>query len=138
MERLEKIPPLEGDKPPSVSVIIPACNEEQELETALTSVLSLDYPNLEIIVLDDRSTDATPQILDRMASQHPRLRVIHITELPAGWLGKNHALHLGAARATGEYLLFTDADVHYTPDTLRRAVARMETRTLDHLSLIFR
>ncbi|XCN73664.1 MAG: glycosyltransferase family 2 protein [Candidatus Electrothrix aestuarii] len=138
MVRLEDVTPLDGDTLPSISVIIPACNEEQEIEQALTSVLALDYPNLEIIVLDDRSTDATPQILDRMASQHDRLRVIHITELPAGWLGKNHALHLGAAQAQGEYLLFTDADVHFAPDTLRRAVARMQAQTLDHLCLFFR
>ena len=138
VERLEDIPPLEGGKLPSVSVIIPACNEEQGIATALTSVLNLDYPDLEIIVLNDRSTDSTPEILDRLAREYPRLRVIHIRELPAGWLGKNHALHLGAAEAEGEYLLFTDADVHLASDTLRRAVARMETRNLDFLCLLFR
>ena len=138
MERLEQVPPLEGDALPSVSVIVPACNEEQGIEQALTSVLALDYPGLEIIVLDDRSTDATPQILDRMAAKDPRLRVIHITELPAGWLGKNHALHLGAAQAKGEFLLFTDADVHMAPDTLRRATAKMQAFQLDHLCLLFR
>ena len=138
MERLEHVSPLEGDALPSVSVIIPACDEEQGIASALTSVLTLDYPNLEIIVLNDRSSDATPQILDRMAAEDPRLRVIHISELPAGWLGKNHALHLGAAQAKGEYLLFTDADVHMAPDTLRRAAARMQVHQLDQLCLIFR
>ncbi|CAK8720522.1 Glycosyltransferase, catalytic subunit of cellulose synthase and poly-beta-1,6-N-acetylglucosamine synthase [Candidatus Electrothrix laxa] len=138
MERLEQVPPLKGDALPSISVIIPACNEEQGIEQALASILSLDYPNLEIIVLNDRSTDATPQILDRMAAEDPRLRVIHISELPAGWLGKNHALHLGAAQAKGEFLLFTDADVHMAPDTLRRAAARMQAFQLDHLCLLFR
>ncbi|RWX51845.1 Glycosyltransferase, catalytic subunit of cellulose synthase and poly-beta-1,6-N-acetylglucosamine synthase [Candidatus Electrothrix marina] len=138
MERLEHVQPLEGPHQPWVSVIIPACNEEDGIETALTSVLSLDYPNLEIIVLNDRSTDATPRILDRLADQHSRLRVVHITDLPAGWLGKNHALHLGAAQAKGEFLLFTDADVHFAPDTLRRSVARMINNRLDHLCLLFR
>ena len=138
MKRLEHVPPLDRDALPSVSVIIPACNEEQGIEQALGSVLSLDYPGLEIIVLNDRSNDATPQILDRLAERHPRLRVIHIIELPAGWLGKNHALHLGAMQAKGEYLLFTDADVHFAPDTLRRAAARMHNHKLDHLCLLFR
>ena len=140
LEQLKSVPPLASSSPalPRVSVIIPACNEEQGIEQALSSVLSLDYPNLEIIVLDDRSTDTTPQILDRMAEQHSRLRIIHINELPTGWLGKNHALHLGAAQAKGEFLLFTDADVHFAPDTLCRAVAKMMNNTLDHLCLIFR
>jgi glycosyltransferase involved in cell wall biosynthesis len=138
MERLDHVPALKTDTPPFVSVIIPACNEEQEVEQALTSVLALEYPNLEVIVLNDRSTDSTPQILDRMAALHPRLRVIHIKELPPGWLGKNHALHLGAAQAKGEFLLFTDADVHFAPETIHRAVAKMETHKLDHLCLLFR
>jgi len=136
--RLEHVPPLCSAAPPLVSVIIPALNEEREIETALASVLALDYPNLEIIVLDDRSTDATPAILERMAAGHPRLRVIRIKELPAGWLGKNHALHLGAEHAQGEFLLFTDADVRMAPDTVSRAAARMQAEHLDHLCLIFR
>ncbi|WP_446008791.1 glycosyltransferase [Candidatus Electrothrix sp.] len=138
IEQLDHVPPLETAALPLVSVIIPACNEEQGIEAALTSLLSLNYPNLEIIVLNDRSIDATPQILDRMAGKHPRLRVVHITELPAGWLGKNHALHQGAAQARGEFLLFTDADVHFAPETIHRAVAKMETHKLDHLCLLFR
>jgi glycosyltransferase involved in cell wall biosynthesis len=136
LERLEHVPPLDAAEPPLVSVIIPALNEEREIETALTSVLSLDYPKLEIVVLNDRSTDATPAILDRMAARHPRLRVIHIKELPAGWLGKNHALHVGARQAGGEFLLFTDADVHMAPDTLSRAASRMIEHELDHICLL--
>ncbi len=138
MERLEHVSPLETAAPPLVSIIIPACNEEQGIEAALSSILSLDYSNLEIIVLNDRSTDSTPQILDRLASQHTHLRVIHINELPPGWLGKNHALHLGAAQAKGAFLLFTDADVHFAPESIHRAVARMQTHKLDHLCLLFR
>ncbi len=138
IERLEHVPPLDPVDCPSVSIIIPACNEEREIEAALSSVLSLDYPDLEIIVLNDRSTDATPHILDRLARQHSRLKVIHITHLPAGWLGKNHALHLGAAQACGEFILFTDADVHMAPDTISRAMARMQRQKLDHFCLFFR
>lgn len=135
----DTVTPLTAAEPPWVSVIIPALDEEKHIEAALASVLVLDYPRLEIIVLNDRSTDGTPAILDRIAAQHsPRLRVIHIRELPLGWLGKNHALHLGAEQARGEFLLFTDADVQMAPDTVRRAIARMQERQLDHLCLIFR
>ncbi|MCI5224346.1 MAG: glycosyltransferase, partial [Candidatus Electrothrix sp. AR4] len=102
------------------------------------NVLALDYPRLEIIVLNDRSSDATPEILERMTEQHPRLRVIHIRELPKGWLGKNYALHFGAEHAKGEFLLFTDADAQMKSDTISRVVARMEEGGLDHLCLTFR
>jgi hypothetical protein len=137
LDTVEPLNPAE-EPPPWVSVIIPALNEERHIETALASVLALDYPRLEVIVIDDRSTDATPVLLNRMAARHPRLRVVHLCELPPGWLGKNHALHLGAEQAQGEFLLFTDADVRLEPDTLRRAVRRMLERRLDHLCLIFR
>ena len=131
---------LEGVTPartgPPVSIIAAARNEARGIEAALTSVLHLDYPALEVIVVDDRSTDETGAILDRLARQHPRLKVIHIAELPQGWLGKNHALHVGAERASGQFLLFTDADVVFEPSTLRRAVTLMTEDTLDHLTAI--
>ncbi len=138
IQDLQQIQPLPPDrKLPLVSIIIPALNEAENIETALTSVLALSYPKLEIIVLNDRSSDATPAILDRLAGQYTRLQVIHIRELPAGWLGKTHALHLGAKQARGELLLFTDADVCMAADTVDRAVARMERQRLDHLCLLF-
>ena len=137
IRRLDTVSRMTEAEPPLVSVIIPALNEEEKIEAALASMLTLDYPRLEIIVLNDRSSDATPDILERMAGQHPQLRIIHIRELPKGWLGKNHALHLGAARAEGEFLLFTDADVQMAPDTVNRAVARMLEKKLDHLCLTF-
>ncbi|WP_417911564.1 glycosyltransferase [Candidatus Electronema sp. TJ] len=135
---LDTVAPINAAELPFVSVIIPALNEEQHIEQALNSVLALTYPRLEIIALDDRSTDATPAILERIAAQHPKLRVVRIQELPPGWLGKTHALHLGAEQAQGEFLLFTDADVRLAPDTVSRAVTRMMEQHLDHLCLIFR
>src|SRR5690242_16341925 len=87
---LKDILPLEQSRWPSVSVVIAARNEARNIEEALQSVLNQDYPHLEIIVADDRSTDDTGDILDRMAARDARLRPLHITELPRGWLGKNH------------------------------------------------
>jgi cellulose synthase/poly-beta-1,6-N-acetylglucosamine synthase-like glycosyltransferase len=130
---LKDLPPLVGPLP-RVSILIPARNEERNLEEALRSVLALDYENLEIDVIDDRSTDRTGEILDRMAAAEPRLRVVRVRELPAGWLGKNHALWLGAEKATGDFLLFTDADVVLEPSSLRRAVQVMVADGLDHLT----
>ncbi|HKI06370.1 MAG TPA: glycosyltransferase family 2 protein [Thermoanaerobaculia bacterium] len=131
IRHLGDMPPLGGPLP-RVSIIIPARNEERNVEEALRSVLALDYDNLEIEVVDDRSTDRTGEILDRMAAADPRLRIVHIRELPPGWLGKNHALWLGAGKATGELLLFTDADIVMDPSALRRAVGLMDG--LDHLT----
>jgi glycosyltransferase involved in cell wall biosynthesis len=130
---LKDLPPLAGPLP-RVSILIPARNEERNLEEALRSILALDYDNLEIDVIDDRSTDRTGEILDRMAAADPRLRVVHVRELPPGWLGKNHALWLGAGAATGELLLFTDADIVMEPLALRRAVGAMVAGGLDHLT----
>jgi glycosyltransferase involved in cell wall biosynthesis len=131
---LKNVPPLAGDAP-RVSIVIPARNEERNLEEALRSVLAQDYPNVEIVVVDDRSTDRTGEILDRMAAADPRVRVVHVKELPPGWLGKNHALELGSEGAGGDFLLFTDADVVMEPTALRRAVAHMEARGLDHITI---
>ncbi len=125
-------PPGSGPLP-RVSIVIPARNEERNVEEALQSVLALDYDNLEIDVVNDRSTDSTGAILDRMAAANPRVRVVHIRELPPGWLGKNHALELGGRKATGDYLLFTDADIVMEPTALRRAVGAMEADGLGHL-----
>lgn len=124
-----------GPSPPRLSVIVPACNEARSIEGAIRSLLEQDYPNLEILLVNDRSSDGTGAIMDRLAAQWPALKVIHIEQLPKGWLGKNHALWVGARYASGEILLFTDADVHYDPTTLRRAVAFLKERRLDHLTL---
>ncbi len=123
---------------PLVSIIVPACNEELTLEPALRSLVSQDYPKLEIIVIDDRSTDGTFGLLQRMRAEFPEIRVAQIRELPAGWLGKNHALYRGARQARGKILLFTDADVVMKPTTVSRAAACLLEEELDHLALIFR
>jgi hypothetical protein len=120
---------------PRVSVIIPARNEERHLEGALRSVLALDYDPFEVLVIDDRSTDRTAEILAHVADEYPRLQVITVKELPPGWLGKNHEAWTGSQAASGELLLFTDADVMMEPSSLRRAVAYLEGRGLDHLAI---
>jgi glycosyltransferase involved in cell wall biosynthesis len=122
---------------PPLSIVAGARNEGRAVEAAVTSLLSLDYPALEIVIVNDRSTDDTGAILERLARDakvQPRLTVVNVTALPEGWLGKNHALHVGAGRASGELLLFTDADVHFEPTTLRRAVTYLQGQKLDHLA----
>ncbi|MEP6790193.1 MAG: glycosyltransferase [Ramlibacter sp.] len=133
VQQLSAIADGVGADAPRVSVIVSALNEAVTIEPALRSLLALDYPHLELIAINDRSTDNTGAIMDRLAQGQPRLRVIHISELPAGWLGKNHALHVGAEAATGDYLLFTDADVLFEPRALRRAITHCEQARLDHL-----
>ena len=96
------------------------------VEQATRSLLAQDYPELALIAVDDRSTDGTGAILDAIAAEDTRLKVLHIEELPAGWLGKTHALHAAAATSSADWLLFTDADVLFVPDTLRRAIALAE------------
>lgn len=118
---------------PALSVVVPACNESATIERAMRSLLAIDYPGLEIIAINDRSTDDTGDILDCLAAGSPRLRVVHIRHLPEGWLGKNHALHVAGREASGDWLLFTDADVVYRPDTLRKAVTYARLTGADHL-----
>jgi len=134
-----------GDEPdalaqpalPKLSVVIPARNEERRLGEALGSVLEQDYPGeLEVVLVDDRSEDATPEISARLAREHPELRPVSVDGLPPGWLGKNHAASVGAARTDGSWLLFCDADVVFDPAAFGRAVDYAERESLDHLTLI--
>jgi glycosyltransferase involved in cell wall biosynthesis len=137
MTRIKNIPPIDQEHAPKVSVIIPACNEEATIEPALRSVLTLDYPDLEVIVVNDRSTDNTGAVLAKVQTEYPHLLVYDISKLPKGWLGKNHALHYGARRAHGEYLLFTDADIIFESSSLARAIRHMLENKLDHMCMLF-
>jgi glycosyltransferase involved in cell wall biosynthesis len=122
----------EGGAWPRLSVVIACRNEAAAIRQALSSLLGQDYPQLEIIAIDDRSEDATGAILRELGTQHPRLRVARVDALPGGWLGKTHALHRGAAQATGDWILFTDADIVFAPDALRRAAAWAVREGLGH------
>lgn len=118
---------LPADEPPGgwpkLAVIFAARNEADGVEKATRSMLAQDYPALEVVATNDRSTDATGAILDRLAAEDARLRVVYVHELPPGWLGKNHALHQAARATDADWLLFTDADVVLSPGVLRQAVA---------------
>ncbi|WP_263365782.1 glycosyltransferase [Edaphobacter bradus] len=122
---------------PSITVIVPARNEAEALPASLTSLLQQDYPNLHILAVDDRSTDATAVIIDTLAAQHSdKLTALHITELPAGWLGKTHAMALAARHAIAihqpAYLLFTDADILFEPQAIRRSLVQAVATQADH------
>ena len=133
---LSKVVPQPGPDLPSVSVVIPACNEEDSLQAAMESLLASEGVDLQVILVDDRSTDGTSAIADNLAAGDGRLSVIHVEDLPSRWLGKVHAMHLGAERATGDFLLFADADVRYGPMCLARAVTWADMERADHLSLM--
>jgi glycosyltransferase involved in cell wall biosynthesis len=120
---------------PRISLIFAARDEEEKLPGALATLATIDYPHLEIIAVNDRSQDRTGRMLDEFARGHRRLRVAHIDTLPAGWLGKTHALQTGYEHSNGDWLLFTDADVRFAPDAVRRAVSVVNERDLDHLTL---
>ena len=98
--------------------------------------MKIDYPGLEVVAVDDRSQDSTGQILDQFAATHSRLRVVHVERLPEGWLGKPHGLQKAYEASSGEWLLFTDADVRFKPDVLRRVISLVRARKLDHLALL--
>jgi glycosyltransferase involved in cell wall biosynthesis len=123
---------------PRVSIIVPARNEEDDIELTLTRLLELDYANYEVIAVNDRSTDRTGEIMEAVAQRaaaQGRVRVIQHRELPVGWMGKTHAMWTAANAATGDWLLFTDADVLFKPDSVRRALAYAESEGADHLVL---
>jgi cellulose synthase/poly-beta-1,6-N-acetylglucosamine synthase-like glycosyltransferase len=138
MRTLPKLSMLPATRPdlPKLSIVIAARNEAAKIEAAMRSLLAQDYPDYDIIAVNDRSEDATGEILDRLAATHPRLRVIHVEQLPHGWLGKNHALQEGLDNADGELVLFTDADVHFAPLSLHRSVQYLLDQQLDHLTTL--
>jgi glycosyltransferase involved in cell wall biosynthesis len=120
----------------SVAIIVPARNEEASVEQALQRLVSVDYENYQIIAVDDRSTDRTGEIMDTSAStSQGKVDVVHIRELPPGWLGKTHAMWTAARQTNSDWLLFTDADVMFRKDALRRAIAYAEAEHADHVVL---
>ncbi len=133
------IPALADAKPladadcPPVSILFAARDEEEKLPGALATFLALDYPRYEVIAVDDRSEDETGAILEGAAAKDKRLKALHVNSLPKGWLGKPNALQKAYERSNGEWLVLTDADVHW-PDLLRRAViALAKEKNWDHL-----
>jgi hypothetical protein len=133
----EWVPPQDAAMP-SLTIVVPARNEQAEIEPALRSLLELHYPRYEVVAVNDRSVDHTGQIMERLAAEpsaQGRLRVVHVQDLPAGWLGKVHAMWLGAQQACSEWLLFTDADCVFAPDTVLRAMHYATKAGVDHLVL---
>ncbi len=120
---------------PRVSIVVASLNEADHVLEGVGSLLHLDYPDYEVIAVNDRSTDATGERLEELARRDQRVRVVHVTELPEGWIGKTHALWRGAAVAGAPWVLFTDADVRFHPGILRRTVRRCVDRELDFLTL---
>lgn len=135
MRRLRDLAPPAPARWPRLTVVVAARDEEATLGAALASVLAADYPDLEVVVVNDRSSDATGAVAEALAARDPRVRAIHVDRLPEGWLGKVHALHVGTEAATGAWLLYTDADVHLGTGALRRAVGFALERGLDHFAV---
>jgi hypothetical protein len=139
VRRCPQLAELASPDPPSwpaLSVVVPARDEARTIEPALASLLAQDYPGLEVVLVDDRSADGTSAIVDRLAASDPRIAATHVRELPVGWLGKVHALQRGFEHGRGDFVLFTDADIHFAPGVLRRAVAWAEAQRLDHLAVL--
>ncbi len=121
---------------PFIAIVIAVRDEEEHLRNALMSVCNLNYSALKIIVVNDRSTDQTASILKELALIYPQLTVETVTSLPALWLGKTHALYKGALKSTADWLLFTDADIIFHPDALKKAMSYAVKKELDHLTIL--
>jgi cellulose synthase/poly-beta-1,6-N-acetylglucosamine synthase-like glycosyltransferase len=130
-----KSQPIIEEQPP-LAIIIAVRNEEDDLENALQSVCNINYNNYRIIVVNDRSTDRTADILQGFIARYPKLTVIAVTTLPDGWLGKNNALYQGYLSSTEEWMLFTDADIVFHPDAINRALGYAVKHQLDHLTIL--
>jgi len=122
--------------PGLVSVLVPARNEARNIRRCVQSLLVQDYPLLEVLVLDDSSTDATANIVAEMAQEDPRLRLVRGRTLPQGWMGKNYACHQLSQLARGEWFLFVDADTRHRPNALTWAIEAMQQNQADLLSLV--
>ncbi|MGN6640907.1 MAG: glycosyltransferase [Mucilaginibacter sp.] len=127
--------PVLKEQPP-LAIIVAVRNEEEDLEKALKSVCNLRYDNYRIVVVNDRSTDRTAEILDNLKIQYPRIRIVTLISLPDGWLGKNNALYQGYLNSKEEWMLFTDADIEFHPDALSKAMSYAVSQRLDHLAVL--
>jgi glycosyltransferase involved in cell wall biosynthesis len=132
LEVLEKEDNFNGG--PLLTVIVAARNEEKQIKASILSQLNQTYQNVEWILVNDRSADSTGEIMDQLKKEDPRVKVIHIKDLPEGWLGKNHALYTGTKHAAGKWLLFTDADVKYEKEAFSKALHYFERHQLEHLT----
>jgi glycosyltransferase involved in cell wall biosynthesis len=133
---LSDVTPIAAESAPFVSIIFAARDEAEKLPAAIETLLAQDYPRFEVVAVNDRSTDQTFAILHEFKSSSRNLIVTDIASLPPGWLGKPHALVAGFEKSHGDWLVFTDADVHFAPDVLQRAVALAAERRWDHLTLL--
>jgi glycosyltransferase involved in cell wall biosynthesis len=133
---LSDISPNISEDAPLVSIIFAARDEAEKMPAAITTLLAQDYPRFEVVAVNDRSADTTHDILHELERTNPNLTVADIASLPPGWLGKPHALVEGFKKSRGEWLIFTDADVHFAPDVLSRSMALATERNLDHLTLL--
>jgi Glycosyl transferase family 2 len=138
LPQLKEVAPAEGARLPKISILVAARNEAKKLPDALASFLAVDYPDYEVVAVNDRSQDGTQSILDAARRSNPILKTVRIEALPRGWLGKPHALQQAYERSSGEWLVFTDADVYFAPDVLRRAIALAPAKHWDHLTLLGR
>jgi len=130
---------LHAEPPPDtplVSVIIPARNERGNIASCIESVLAQKYPNVEIIVADDRSTDGTPEIVEALKREHSNITLVRVKELPAGWTGKCHALFQARKHARGEWLCFIDADTYLAPENLQQVLCECLVNQLDMYTFI--
>ncbi|HEX5808250.1 MAG TPA: glycosyltransferase [Anaerolineales bacterium] len=131
---VEPTPPP-ADAPP-ITICIPARNEERNIRACVESSLAQDYPNLDVIVLDDRSTDRTPAILRELSATDGRLQVLHGAELPGGWAGKPHALFQASAAAHGAWLCFVDADTFLSPAAISSCYAKALATNADMFTIM--
>ena len=138
LHSLEDAVPLADADCPTVSILFAARDEAEKMPGALATFLALDYPRYEVVAVDDRSEDGTPRILADAARRNSALKFVRVDSLPTGWLGKPHALQQAYERSSGEWLVFTDADVHFAPDLLRRSIALAKREGWEHLTLLGR
>lgn len=130
-------PGLPDDELPSLSVVVSAKDEQDNIGRCLAGLLAQDYPRLQVVVVDDRSSDRTGQIIDEFAARDSRVSAVHVSDLPAGWFGKNNAMRAGVARAEGQWLCFSDADCTYDSPRLLSAALRYALRErIDFLSVL--